>query len=81
MTSSLTNLSAFTLSSNGSPYPLPNFDFAYSAGPDGRQFLQEDITQYYQANPNEALNIFQDIFALNRETDPLFIAERLLMVD
>ena len=73
MTSSLTNLSAFTLSSNGSPYPLPNFDFAYSAGPDGRQFLQEDITQYYQANPNEALNIFQDIFALNRETDPLFI--------
>ena len=74
MTSSLTNLSAFTLSSNGSPYPLPNFDFAYAAGPDGRQFLQEDITQYYQANPNEALNIFQDIFALNRETDPLFIA-------
>ena len=42
MTSSLTNLSAFTLSSNGSPYPLPNFDFAYSAGPDGRQFLQEE---------------------------------------
>ena len=73
MTSSLTNLSAFTLSYNGSPYPLPNFNFAYSAGPDGRQFLQEDITQYYQANPNEALNIFQDILALNRETDPLFI--------
>ena len=73
MTSSLTNLSAFTLSYNGSPYPLPNFNFAYAAGPDGRQFLQEGITQYYQANPNEALNIFQDIVELNRETDPLFI--------
>jgi hypothetical protein len=73
MTSSLTNLSAFTLSFNGSPYPLPNFNFAYAAGPDGRQFLQEEITQYYQANPNEVFNIFKDILALNRETDPLFI--------
>ncbi len=73
MAFSLTNLSAFTLSFNGSPYPIPNFNFAYSAGPDGRQFLQEDITQYYQANPNEALNIFQDLIALDREIDPLFI--------
>ena len=73
MAFSLTNFSAFTLSFNGSPYPIPNFNFAYSAGPDGRQFLQEDITQYYQANPNEALNIFQDLIALDREIDPLFI--------
>lgn len=69
----LTNLSAFTLSFNGSPYPLPNFNFAYAAGPDGRQFLQEDITQYYQDNPNEALNIFQDISGIDPEKDPLFI--------
>ena len=73
MTSSLTNLSAFTLSFNGSPYPLPNFNFAYSAGPDGRQLIQEEITQYYQANPNEALTIFKDLPGLNRETDPIFI--------
>ncbi len=74
MTSSLTSLSAFTLSFNGSPYPIPNFNFAYSAGPDGRQFLQEDVAQYYQANPNEALLIFRNLAGLNQETDPLFIA-------
>ena len=73
MTSFLTDLSALTFSFNGTPYPIPNFNFAFSAGPDGRQFLQEDVTQYYQANPNEALNIFQDILGLNRETDPLFL--------
>ena len=73
MTSSLTNLSAFTLSFNGSPYPLPNFNFAYAAGPDGRQFLQEGVTQYYQANPSEALTIFQDIAGINQQTDPLFL--------
>ena len=73
MTSSLTNLSAFTLSFNGSPYPLPNFNFAYAAGPDGREFLQGEITQYYQDNPNEAFNIFNDNLALNLETDPLFV--------
>ena len=59
MSLELTNLSAFTFSFGPIPYPVPNFNFAYAAGPDGREFLEGDITKYYEANPDDAYYIFK----------------------
>ena len=74
MSLGLTNLSAFTLSFGSIPYPVPNFNFAYSAGPDGREFLEGDITKYYGDNPGDAYYIFQMGSGIDPEKDPLFIA-------
>ena len=73
MSLGLTNLSAFTLSFGSIPYPVPNFNFAYSAGPDGREFLEGDITKYYGDNPGDAYYIFQMGSGIDPEKDPLFI--------
>ena len=73
MSFNITGLSAATLSYNGSPYPLPNFNFAWSAGADGIQFLREDITAYYQNNPDEAYTIFQKNIGIEPLTDSVFI--------
>jgi hypothetical protein len=73
MSLGLTNLSAFTLSFGPIPYPVPNFNFAYSAGPDGREFLEGDITKYYGDNPGDAYYIFQMGSGIDPGKDPLFI--------
>ena len=73
MSLELTNLSAFTFSFGPIPYPVPNFNFAYAAGPDGREFLEGDITKYYEANPDDAYYIFKVGSGIDPEKDPLFI--------
>ncbi len=73
MSLELTNLSAFTFSFGPIPYPAPNFNFAYAAGPDGREFLEGDITKYYEANPDDAYYIFKVGSGIDPEKDPLFI--------
>jgi len=73
MSLELTNLSAFTFSFGPIPYPAPNFNFAYAAGPDGREFLEGDITKYYVDNPGDAYYIFKVGSGVDPEKDPLFI--------
>ena len=73
MSLELTDLSALTFSFGSIPYPIPNFNFAYSAGPDGREFLEGDITKYYGDNPDDAYYIFQMGSDIDAKKDPIFI--------
>jgi Ca2+-binding RTX toxin-like protein len=77
--SSLTPLSVFTLSYDYQPYPIPNFSFAYTAGPDGRDFLENKLSLYYDANSSEAYNIFKNVPGIETDVDPLFIAGQTMV--
>lgn len=72
-----TPYSAFAVSYNPQPYPIPNFNFAWAAGPDGRDFLDNGLTPYYSANPDQSLVIFKDSPEINKFVDPLFEATQV----
>ncbi len=79
MSFNLSGISAATLSYGSSPYPLPNFNFAWSAGADGIQFLREDIASYYRANPDQAYTIFKDAAGVDLVNDPVFLVAQDLV--
>ena len=72
-----TPYSAFAVSFDPQPYPIPNFNFAWAAGPDGRDFLDNGLTPYYSANPDQSLVIFKDSPEINKFVDPLFEATQV----
>ena len=69
----VTPISAATVSGGPQPYPIPNFNFAWAAGPDGRDFLENKVTPYYNDNPDQAFTIYQDIPGINTTIDPLIL--------
>ena len=56
------------------PYYTPNWNFVWAAGPDGRDFLDNDLTPYYSDNPDQALIIYNDVPGLDKAVDPLLAA-------
>ena len=79
MSLNLSGISAATLSYGSSPYPLPNFNFAWSAGADGIQFLREDIASYYLANSDQAYIIFKNGAGVDPVNDPVFLVAQDLV--
>jgi hypothetical protein len=71
MVTSISAATVLNLESYVSPYPIPNFNFAWAAGPDGRNFLEDSVIPYYSDNPGQAYIIFQDIPGINTIIDPL----------
>ena len=72
-----TPYSAFALAFVPQPYPIPNFNFGWVAGPDGRDYLDNSLIPYYSANPDQSLVIFKDSPEINKFVDPLFEATQV----
>ena len=74
-----TPYSAVVLSNGPTAINIPNFNFAWVAGPDGRNYLDNSLTPYYTANPDQSLVIFKDRPELKKVDDTLVEAVQVMV--